>query len=111
MGKSQRNKGYRGEVEIVKILQSHGISAKRGLVFCHEPDVVTDLPIHIEAKRQETTKIHEWMKQSTEQCRGKIPTVVHRRSREDWLITMRFEDFLNIINCGNAERNVTNEMD
>lgn len=109
MGKSQRTKGYRGEVEIVKILQSHGISAKRGLVFCHEPDVVTDLPIHIEAKRQEKTHIHEWMKQSTEQCRGKIPTVVHRRSREDWLITMKFEDFLNLINYGNERKDATRD--
>ena len=111
MGRSQREKGANAERECAKILNAHGINARRGQVFNHEEDIVTDLPLHLEIKRQETTKIHEWMKQSTEQCRGKIPTVVHRRSREDWLITMRFEDFLNIINCGNAERNETNEMD
>ncbi len=111
MGKAQREKGRRGEVEVVKILQAHGITAKRGMVFLKEPDVITDLPIHVECKRAERTEIGKWMAQSVEQCRGKIPTVVHRRSREDWLITMKFEDFLNIINCGNAERNETNEMD
>jgi len=29
MGKSQRDKGYRGERAVVKFLQAHGISAKR----------------------------------------------------------------------------------
>lgn len=111
MGRMSRNKGYRGEKEVEKILRDHGINAKRGLVFNGEPDIVDDTPFHWEIKRAERTEIGKWMKQSTEQCRGKIPTVVHRRSREDWLITMRFEDFLNLINCGNAERNVTNEMD
>ena len=103
MSKAQREKGRRGELEVVKILQAHGVTAKRGMVFLKEPDVVTDLPIHIEAKRQETTKIHEWMKQSVEQCRGKIPTVVHRRSREEWLITMKFEDFLKLIGGNNND--------
>ena len=107
MGTMSRNKGYRGEKEVEKILRDHGINAKRGLVFNGEPDIVDDTPYHWEIKRQERTQIGEWMKQSTEQCRGKIPTVVHRRSREDWLITMKFEDFLNLINYGNERKDVT----
>ncbi len=103
MSKSQRTKGANAERECAKILRDHGINARRGQVFNHEEDIVTDLPLHIECKRQEVTKIHEWMKQSTEQCRGKIPTVVHRRSREDWLITMKFEDFLDLIGGKDAE--------
>ena len=94
MGKSERNKGAAGEREVVHILEAYGIKARRGQVFFCEPDIVTDLPIHLEIKRQETTKIHEWMRQSCDQCRGKYPTVIHRRSREQWLITMKFEDFL-----------------
>lgn len=97
MGKMQREKGARAERQIVHILQEYGIDARRGQVFNGEPDVMSSLPIHIEVKRQETTKIHEWMKQSQEQNRGLIPTVVHRRSREDWLITMKFEDFLQLL--------------
>ena len=100
MSKAQRNKGANAEREVSGILNSYGIEARRGQVFNHQPDVITDLPIHIEVKRQETTKIHEWMKQSKEQCRGKFPAVVHRRSREKWLITMEFEDFLKLITGG-----------
>ena len=103
MGKMQKAKGYRGEVEVVAILREYGIDAKRGLVFRKEPDIVDDTNIHWEVKRQETTKIHEWMKQSREQCRGKIPTVVHRRSREEWLITLKFEDFLKLIGGNNND--------
>ena len=94
MGKSQRNKGANAEREVVHILHDYGIKARRGQVFNHEPDIVADFPIHLEVKRQETTKIHEWMRQSVEQCGDRSPAVVHRRSREGWLITMRLEDFL-----------------
>lgn len=107
MGKAQRTKGYRGEKEVEAILNEYGIDAERGLVFMHQPDIMTDTPIHIEVKRQETTKIHEWFKQSESACGNKIPTVVHRRSREPWMITMRFEDFLKLWkgeNNDNTER-------
>lgn len=97
MGNSQRIKGKAGELEVVHKLNDHGITARRGYVQFKEPDIMSELPFHLEVKRQETTKIQEWMRQSISQCRGKIPTVVHRRSREEWLITMRFDDFLEYI--------------
>jgi hypothetical protein len=99
MGKSQRDKGANAEREVVHILEAFGIEARRGQVFNGEPDIVSDFPLHLEIKRQETTKIHEWMRQSVSQCRpGKIPAVVHRRSREDWLITMNFKELLQWLN-------------
>ena len=97
MSKAQRDKGARGERQVSQILNDYGFNSRRGMVFVKEEDIVSDLPIHFECKFQERTSIHEWMKQSVEQCRGKIPTVVHRRSREEWLITMKFEDFLKLI--------------
>ena len=99
MGRSQRTKGANAEREVVHIMTEYGIEAKRGQCFNHEPDIVADdFPLHVEVKRQETTKIHDWYKQATEQCRdGKLPAVVHRRSREDYLITMKFTDFLEVL--------------
>ena len=97
MGKAQREKGAAAEREVAEMLRHHGIDARRGQVFNHEEDIVSDLPLHLEIKRQETTKIHEWFKQSCDQSRGKTPVVVHRRSREPWMITLRFEDFLDLI--------------
>lgn len=96
MSKMQREKGANAEREVVHILTRYGIPSRRGQVFNHEPDIVDSTEIHWEIKRQETTKIGEWYRQSVEQCRGKIPVVVHRRSREDWMITMKFEDFLKL---------------
>lgn len=98
MGKSQRDKGANAEREVVHILKNHGIEARRGQVFNGEPDIIAPaLPIHLEVKRQETTKINEWMKQSEEQSRGLYPSVIFRRSREDWKICMKFSDFLTLI--------------
>lgn len=96
MGKSQRNKGANGEREVAAILREHGIEARRGQVFNHEPDIVSDTILHFEVKRQETTKLGEWFRQSESASGEKIPSVVHRRSRESWMITMRFEDFLRL---------------
>lgn len=96
MGRSQRAKGNRGELEVVHILNEHGIDSRRGNVFYREPDIMDDTEIHWEVKRCEKTEIGKWYRQSCEQGRGKIPVVVHRRSREDWMITMKFEDFLRL---------------
>lgn len=97
MGKNQRTKGANFERDVAKLIQSYGWQARRGQVFNHEPDIITDMPIHVEAKRQETTKIHEWFAQSKSACGDKIPTVVHKRSRDDILITLRFEDFMKLL--------------
>lgn len=97
MSKSQRDKGANAEREVANIIKQHGFTARRGQVFNHEPDIVTDMPFHFEVKRQETTKLSDWFKQSEEAAKGKIPVVVHRRSRQPWMITMRFEDWLDNI--------------
>ena len=99
MGKSQREKGANAEREVTYILQAHGINARRGQVFNHEPDIVTDTHLHIEIKRQETLKINDWWRQSVSASgEDEIPTVVFRRSREDWKITLSLTDFLSIVN-------------
>lgn len=97
MSKSQREKGAAAEREVAHLLEKFGITARRGQVFNGEPDIVTDLPFHLEVKRQETTKIHEWFRQSEAAAGGKIPVVVHRRNREPWMVTLRFEDFLEVL--------------
>lgn len=95
MSRSQRDKGANAERELAKILTAHGIPARRGQVFNHEPDIVTDTNLHIEVKRQETTKIGEWYRQSKNACPdGKMPVVIHRKSREPWMITLALEDYL-----------------
>lgn len=103
MSRSQREKGHRGEIEVVHILNEHGFPARRGQVFNGEPDVICpSLPLHLEIKRQETYKIGEWWKQS-ESAAGdsEIPTVIFRKSREPWKIMLSLTDFLEILKEAN----------
>ena len=100
MGKSQRDKGKAGERELAALFRTHGFTdARRTSQFCGQSGDASDvigLPgIHVECKRCETTKIHEWMEQAKRDAKeGLIPAVFHRRSREEWLVTMQAEDFL-----------------
>jgi len=57
VGKMSRAKGARGEREFRDLLREHGFEARRGQQFAggpDSPDVVTDLPCHVEVKRTET---------------------------------------------------------
>jgi hypothetical protein len=57
MSKMSRDKGKRGEREFCELLREHGFDARRGQQFAggnDSPDVVTDLPCHVEVKRTET---------------------------------------------------------
>ena len=49
---------------------------------------------HIEVKRVERLNIGEAMKQAERDAAGRIPVVMHRRSRQPWLVTLHLADFL-----------------
>ena len=56
MGKAQREKGKRGELEIARILREEGYDTKRGQQYCGaagNADVIGLPGIHIECKRVE----------------------------------------------------------
>lgn len=102
MGKSQREKGKRGEREVASILREHGYSgARRGVQYSggpDSPDVVGIPGIHFEVKRVEKLDLRSAMAQSIHDAEEReIPVVVHRRSREQWYITLSFEDFLELL--------------
>ena len=98
---NSKAKGGRGEREWAEFCREHGFTeARRGVQFkggYDSPDV-TGLPgIHQEVKRVEKLNIHEAMKQSIRDSEGKaLPIVAHRRNREEWLVTMRAEDWMEI---------------
>ena len=102
MGKSQREKGKTGEREIAALLRSMGFEdARRTAQYAGNTGEAADvigLPgIHIEVKRQETTKLHEWIRQAERDCGEKTPCVFHRRNREPWYCTLPLIDFLQIL--------------
>jgi hypothetical protein len=91
-------KGKRGEWELGVRLKELGFGkARRGQQHTglEGEDVVGIDGIHIECKRVESININKAMKQSiTDAQHGDIPVVMHRRSRDGWLVTMRLEDWV-----------------
>lgn len=98
---NSKAKGKRGELEVAKILREHGYDARRGQQFSGangDPDVVGLPGVHIEVKYREHLNLYEAMAQSKgDALPGEIPVVVHRKSREKWLVTLDFERWLDMI--------------
>lgn len=101
MGKSSQRKGADGERELVSILQRSGYQVERGgsETFGTVPDVIGLPGVHIEVKRVEKLNVSMAMDQAirdAERFRDGAPTVFHRRNREQWLVTMRLTDWLEL---------------
>jgi hypothetical protein len=101
---NSRAKGQRGERLWRDQLRDAGfLKAHRGQQFQgspNSPDVqCPELPdIHFEVKFVEALNIWNAMSQAERDAGvAKIPVVAHKRKRSEWLITMRAEDWLNLI--------------
>lgn len=100
-GKGSQRKGRAAELELSRILQSHGypVEAGRARSYGDVPDL-TGLPgVHIECKRTEALRLSEWMAQArrdAERFGDGFPAVFHRRSRECWRVTMDLPDWLEL---------------
>jgi len=100
---NSRAKGQKGELELSHYLNEKGYSARRGQQFsggADSPDVICpSLPFHIECKRVERLKLYEALKQAMRDSEGgdKVPTVWHRKNREEWVVILRADDFLDLV--------------
>lgn len=100
-GRSSQRKGRAAELELSRILQSHGypVEAGRARSYGDVPDL-TGLPgVHIECKRTEALRLSEWMAQArrdADRFGDGFPAVFHRRSREGWRVTMDLLDWLEL---------------
>lgn len=100
---NSRRKGAVGEREIAKYLREHGFNeARRGQQFkggADSPDVVGLTGFHIEVKRVERLDLNAAMEQSIrDSAPDETPIVVHRRNNDYWKVTMRLDDFMEVIN-------------
>lgn len=111
MGKSQREKGKRGERELAGILREYGYDCRRGQQYCGssgDADVIGLPGIHIECKRVEKLNLLDAVLQAVrDAAKGLLPAVFHRKDRCEWLVTMRLEDWIRIYREWEAGR----EMD
>ena len=105
MGKSQREKGKRGERELAGQLREYGYDCRRGQQYCGcsgAADVVGLPGIHIECKRVERLNLHDAMDQAVRDAGAlpedgrPFPAVFHRRDHEEWLVTMRLEEWIHL---------------
>lgn len=97
---NSREKGAVGERELAHKFQEYGFDARRGQQFCGkngDADVVGLPGIHIESKRVEHLNLYKAMEQSINDAReGEVPMVFHRKNHQKWLVTMKFEDFMDL---------------
>lgn len=98
---NSRDKGKRGELELAHILREYGFDARRGQQYAGangDPDVTGIPGVHIECKRVERLNLENAYDQSKRDAarRGDIPTVMHRKNRGEWLVTLGLVDFLGL---------------
>lgn len=91
-GRGSQRKGRNGELEIVRVLQAHGIEARPGRPqsFGREPDALGLDGYHLEIKRTEKLNVPAAMRQSiqdSEKFQDGTPLLLHRRKRSPWLCT------------------------
>ena len=101
MGKiNSKQKGKQGELQFVHLLKDNGYDAHRSQQYSGanaDADVESDLPFHFEVKRVEKLNIDKAMQQAINDSDERAPVVAHRKNRKDWLITMRFDDWIKLV--------------
>ena len=94
---NSKAKGKRGELEYAHWLcDNFGLDARRGQQYCGlagNADVVGGFPnTHPECKWTESLNLTKAMMQAVADCGDAIPYVVHKKNRQDILITVRASD-------------------
>jgi hypothetical protein len=103
MSAMQRNKGARGEREVIDILKAHGWTHARrtsdGRAQSTRGDVLHGPEgCHIEVKRQERLNVPGALTQAVEDAGPHdIPIVIHRPSRHEWMATLPLDELLPLL--------------
>lgn len=101
-GKLSRDKGKRFELQVAHRLQEYGIDASRSAQHCGKtgqaPDVIGVPHLHVECKAQERMHLYDWMAQAQRDSveTGDLPVVIHKANNKPILVSMRFEDFMEL---------------
>lgn len=104
-GRSSQRKGADGERELAAVLREYGYDIERGgsLSFGEVPDLVGLPGVHIECKRVERLNVPAAMQQAvkdSQRFRDGVPALFYRRNRQQWLVTIRLEDFMQLYQKG-----------
>ena len=105
MSRAERDKGARGEREVVAILNNNGLRAVRtpnsgGL---HVRGDLTGVPgYHFEVKRQETLRLPTWLRQAQtdailESGPTAVPVVAWRQNQGEWYAALPLDDLAKLL--------------
>lgn len=108
MSAKQQRKGRSGELELVRVLQEHGVPAMPGIPvsFGSTPDVIGVPGVHVECKRVERLNIDLAMDQAVRDAarfKDGVPCVFHRKNRRPWMVTMMLDDWVRLYNRHNSQ--------
>lgn len=103
---NSKRKGKRGELYVVNKFKEYGYECNRTAQFKGNTGRADDIEgidyIHAEVKFVESLNISKAMEQavrdSMASSRNAFPTVFHKKNREELLVTMRFDDWIQIYN-------------
>lgn len=103
MGRMSREKGKRGERDLAAELNrviGPGANARRGVQYqggADSPDVVIDLPLHIECKRTETLNAYAALAQAKADAPDGVPAIVcHRRNGQKWIAIVEVDSLADV---------------
>ena len=103
IGKASKQKGARFELEISHYLKDHGYpNAHRTAQHCGKTGDAGDVEgvegLHIECKHVEKLNLyaayHQAVRDNDANGNGNIPVVIHKRNREETLVTLSLDDFI-----------------
>lgn len=106
MSINSKSKGKRGELYVVNKFKEKGYKCNRTAQFKGNTGRADDIEgidyIHAEVKFVERLNISEAMAQAIrdnlESDRKAFPTVFHKKNNEKLMVTMRFEDWIELYN-------------
>ena len=101
---NSKAKGARFERLLASRLRAYGYETRRTAQYCGNTGDASDvvgLPgLHIEAKHQEKMCLYDWMAQAKRDAKAggenRLPAVFHKKNNAEILVTMEFEDFMNL---------------
>lgn len=105
IGRASKQKGACFELEVAHYLQDHGFpGTHRTAQHCGKTGDAGDVEgvphLHIECKHVEKLNLynayHQAVRDNNAKNAGDIPVVIHKKNREETLITLSLDDFIKI---------------
>ena len=107
---NSRNKGAAYERHVAGLFRTYNYKARRGQQFSGlngDADVVGVPYIHIECKAVERLNLYDAIAQAKRDARqGELPVVIHKKNYCNDLVTMEFEDWIQLYVEWEAGHNV-----